>query len=440
MDQLNGPPQRPCTIPCILVAGGAGYIGSNTVLELLTRNNCTKQSNCLQPLWEVVVVDNLKNSNISGLVHAQQIANRKIHAFHQIDLLDKNAVQKVFSLHPEIWGIIHFASAKSVPESWSNPLLYYNLNLGSTLNLLECCAKSSREIHFVFSSSACVYGESLDEQQYNFNGNHVKGVTEDCPAKPKSPYGRTKLIIEDMIRDVCATYTKGAKLRAAILRYFNPVGAHASGYLGENNGTQEPSNLVPIVTRLARKIKRENFNSKPATTTAAIKPFKIYGRDWPTPDGTPIRDFLHITDLATSHVFALEHLLMLSPPSTATPDSLLWNCVTYNIGCGIGHSVLQVVKTVEKISGVEIPIEVCGRREGDVGVAISDSTKAMKELHWKSERTLEVMCQDAWNFEMLHLEPEDVQLWKSKQPCQEMEGTNTSVELSAVVAAAAEHL
>ncbi|ORY49063.1 UDP-glucose 4-epimerase [Rhizoclosmatium globosum] len=441
MDSLNDPPLKPCEKPCILVTGGAGYIGSNTVLELLLRGQQGELDDSTEGkaklAWEVVVVDNLRSSKIDALIQAQQIARKKIHAFHKIDLLDKDALDKVFRLHPNIWGIIHFASAKSVAESLVNPLLYYNLNIGITLNLLNCVVESKKNIAFVFSSSACVYGSSLDEQQYDLNGaDGAQGVTETCSTKPKSPYGRTKLYIEEIIRDVCYTQTKqhGVVLRSAILRYFNPVGAHSSGHLGEYNGTQEPANLVPIVTRLARRVKRAQATI--CHKSPFVKPFKIFGGDWPTPDGSPIRDFLHITDLAKSHVCALEFLTEVNQAITSTLEP--WNCWTYNIGCGRGYSVKQVVEMVEKISGVQIPVEIHERRDGDVGIAISDSSKAEAELNWTTQKSLEDMCRDAWKFEMKYLEPLDEELWRLELIQLPVNDTTVSDDNNSLFAVAAE--
>ncbi|KAI8617130.1 hypothetical protein BC830DRAFT_1115079 [Chytriomyces sp. MP71] len=391
--QLQGPPEAPSNIPCILVTGGAGYIGSNTVLEMLSRRD--QGPNGLG--WEVVVIDNLSNSNTNALLKAEELSGHKILAFHQIDLLDTEAVQNVFRLHPNIWSVIHFASLKSVAESCSNPLLYYEMNPGSTMNLLRSANELKKEgLLFVFSSSACVYGDSLDQLTYDFSAPEaMMGATEDFETKPKSPYGNTKLMIETILQDLCAQHRKVPEtaMRAVILRYFNPVGAHSSGYMGENP-RQEPSNLVPIVTRVARRIK---YNEPTAR-------LKIYGNNWPTPDGSPVRDFVHVTDLARSHLSALEHLARLKAPiENAGEDA--WNCVTYNVGCGRGRSVREVIAMVEKVSGVAIPVEVVGRREGDIGIAVSNPKKALVEMQWRTEKCFEDMCSDAWKFEMASFVP-----------------------------------
>ncbi|KAJ3201747.1 hypothetical protein HDU82_007895 [Entophlyctis luteolus] len=341
LSSLSAPPKAPSNEPCILVAGGAGYIGSNTVLEILLQVGAQ---------WNVIVVDNLSTST---------------------------------------------TAAKSVPESWENPLAYYTLNLNSTINLLSLATDAKwnperRHIHFVFSSSACTYGASLDDHEYDFSspgGSGALGVSESCPLKPINPYGRTKVFNEEIIRDCSKLHSdesKGIVLKSAILRYFNPVGAHSSGFMGECLPPgMEPPNLVPIVTRFAaRRARAIATGSRPPTA------FKVFGV-WPTPDASPIRDFLHITDLAKSHVAALRKLALLDPPQNTATTPVDWNCLTYNVGCGRGFSVREIVKTVEKVSGIEIPIEVVDRREGDAGIAISDPSKAWNELGWKTEMVKE---------------------------------------------------
>ncbi|KAJ3249545.1 hypothetical protein HDU78_000071 [Chytriomyces hyalinus] len=403
-DELNKPPVDPDPTPCIFVTGGAGYIGSNTVLEILLKKRETNNSD-----WEVVVVDNLRNSNTASLVITQKLAQQKILAFHQVDLLDLTAVQTIFRLHPNVWAVIHFASLKSVAESCANPLLYYEINLKSVLNVLSCANeritsnRNNRDFMFIFSSSACVYGDSLDHLEYNFRKGQMMGATEECLTKPKSPYGKTKQFSEDMIRDICKQYAslksspdKGdngsGMMKAAILRYFNPVGAHSSGHLGEYNN-QEPENLVPVVTRLVRRLR-----DAPAEFQGAVK---IFGSDWPTPDGSAIRDYLHISDLAKSHVCALERLKTLKEPDAPNPTLTdPWNCLTFNIGCGEGKSVKEVVAMIEKVSGIKIPTVMSERRAGDIGIAISNPSKAFQELNWKTEKSFEDMCRDAWKFEL----------------------------------------
>ncbi|KAJ3124546.1 70-kilodalton heat shock protein [Physocladia obscura] len=380
---LNGPSLQPSPLGCILVAGGAGYIGSNTVLEILMQD---------ESKWNVVVVDNLSTSNTANLVDAQKLSGKKILAFHRVDLLDKPALENVFRLHPNIWAVLHFASGKSVPESWANPLMYYNLNLGSTLNLLQYALappksqENKKQIHFVFSSSACTYGSALDDHDYGFDapdGPH--GVPESTPLCPLSPYGRTKVYNEEICKDVCALHNGKNEpivvLKAAMLRYFNPVGAHESGYMGENTQGKEPPNLVPIVTRFAARSLRSKMGLPNENKTST---FKLFGT-WPTPDGAPIRDFLHITDLAKAHTAALRRLVALETPVEEKPKKE-WNFLVYNIGCGSGYSVADVIKTVERISGVDIPIEIVPKRVGDAGIAISDPSKAYKELGWKTEK------------------------------------------------------
>ncbi|KAJ3205566.1 UDP-glucose 4-epimerase 2 [Entophlyctis luteolus] len=400
LDRLNGPPKVPSTVPCILVAGGAGYIGSNTVLEILLQGG---------PEWNVVVVDNLSTSNTDNMIDAQRLSGKKIIAFHNIDLLDKPALDEVFRLHPNRNATEEpKIAAKSVPESWSNPIMYYQLNLGSTINLLngsiDTASARGKKMLFVFSSSACTYGSALDELKYDFtktDGTGAQGVVEETPLKPINPYGRTKVYNEEIIRDVCKLHNGSnhdVVMKAAMLR------AHASGLMGEGMQGKEPPNLVPIVTRFAaRRLKAKlglpNENKAPT--------FKILGK-WATPDTTPIRDFIHITDLARSHVAALRKLLILEEkaPSPAAD----WNCLTFNIGSGRGYSVLEIVKTVEKVSKVDIPTETGPRRDGDVGIAISDSSKAWRELGWKSEMSLEDMCRDAWSFELKQMKQDMLQL------------------------------
>ncbi|KAJ3241891.1 UDP-glucose 4-epimerase 2 [Chytriomyces hyalinus] len=405
-DELNKPPVQPDPAPCIFVTGGAGYIGSNTVLEILLKKRESNNSD-----WEVVVVDNLRNSNTASLVITQKLAQQKILAFHKVDLLDLTAVETIFRLHPNVWAVIHFASLKSVAESCANPLLYYDINLKSALNVLSCANerissnRNNRDFMFIFSSSACVYGDSLDHLEYDFRkGQQMMGATEECLTKPKSPYGKTKQFTEDMIRDICKQYASleiapdgadndgGGMMKAAILRYFNPVGAHSSGHLGEYNN-QEPENLVPVVTRLARRLR-----DAPPEFDEALK---IFGSDWPTPDGSAIRDYLHISDLAKSHVCALERLKTLKHPCQSnTTQGNPWNCLTFNIGCGEGKSVKEVVAMIEKVSGIKIPTVMSERRAGDIGIAISNPAKAFQELNWKTEKSFEDMCRDAWKFEL----------------------------------------
>ncbi|KAJ3350937.1 hypothetical protein HDU83_009356 [Entophlyctis luteolus] len=379
LDHLNGPPKDPSKLPSILVAGGAGYIGSNTVLELLMQDG---------PEWNVVVVDNLSTSNTDNMIDAQRLSGKKIVAFHNIDLLNKSALDEVFRLHPNVWAIMHFASAKSVPESWSNPIMYYQLNLGSTINLLngsiETAAPRDKKMLFVFSSSACTYGSALDELKYDFskpNGTGAQGVVEETPLKPINPYGRTKVYNEEIIRDVCKLHNglnHDVVMKAAMLRYFNPVGkrahvrSHGGGYAGQ--GATKPCADSDTFCRASSQSK--------------------------------IRDFIHITDLARSHVAALRRLISLET-STSAQD---WNCLTFNIGSGRGYSVLEIVKTVEKVSKIDIPTETGPRRDGDVGIAISDSSKAWRELGWKSEMSLEDMSRDAWAFELKQMKQDILHL------------------------------
>jgi UDP-glucose 4-epimerase len=326
----------------ILVTGGAGYIGSHTCLELLNTG------------YDVIVVDNLSNSNRESLERVEELAGKHI-SFYQIDILDREALSEVFSRH-SVQAVIHFAGLKAVGESVSIPLQYFRNNVSGTLVLLEVM-KQQEVKNIVFSSSATVYGDVK-----------IVPLKEDYPLSAVNPYGRTKLMIEDILRDL---FRAEPDWNIALLRYFNPVGAHPSGRIGEDpNGI--PNNLMPYVAGVA----------------VGKYPFvRIWGNDYPTPDGTGIRDYIHVMDLATGHTKALEKL--------ATKSGL----VIYNLGTGRGYSVMDVIKAFEKACGRPIPYKFFDRRPGDVPISYADPSKANNELSWFTQKTLDDMCQDAWRWQ-----------------------------------------
>lgn len=327
----------------ILVTGGTGFIGSHTTLELLNRG------------FDVVVLDNLRNSKIEALRRVETLSGKNI-AFHEVDLLDKPALEKLFKEY-SFDAVIHFAGLKAVGESVENPLLYYENNLTGTVNL--CNAMQQADVkNIVFSSSATVYG---DPEQ--------SPIRENSPVTATNPYGRTKLTIEYILKDL---YRADSDWNIALLRYFNPVGAHESGTIGEDpNGV--PNNLMPFVTQVA---------------VGKLKKLRIFGNDYPTHDGTGIRDYIHVVDLAIGHLKALEKL--------ETGPGLL----VYNLGTGKGSSVLDLVNAFEKANSVQIPYQITARRPGDAAICYADPSKAEKELNWKAERDLETMCRDAWNWQV----------------------------------------
>jgi len=325
-----------------LITGGAGYIGSHTCVALMERGH------------SVVIVDNLANSERSVLDRLQQIKKQKID-FYEVDVTDETSLEDVFNGN-QIDGVIHFAGYKSVSESVQKPLEYYRNNVLSTIVLLRCCLNHGVK-RFVFSSSATVYGD------------YYRPLTEDLPLRPTTnPYGETKAICERILIDMVKAHPE---LGVAILRYFNPVGAHESGLIGEApSGT--PNNLMPYITQVAK---------------GKLDKLKIFGNDYPTVDGTGVRDYIHVMDLAEGHVAALEHL-----------DK---GVHIYNLGTGQGTSVLQLVKTFEQVNGVTIPYVIVDRRPGDVAISYADVSKVERELGWKAKRSLEDMCRDAWRFEQM---------------------------------------
>ncbi|GAB4187171.1 MAG: UDP-glucose 4-epimerase GalE [Calditrichia bacterium] len=326
----------------ILVTGGTGYIGSHTVLELLNAD------------FDVVVMDNLSNSKEEALRRVQSITGKSC-KFHQLDLLDKEGMDELFSAY-DIDAVIHFAGLKAVGESVEIPLHYYKNNVTGTINLCEVMQKHGVK-KMVFSSSATVYGDP-----------HTVPITEDFPLQTTNPYGRTKLMIEEILRDL---YVSDNTWDLILLRYFNPVGAHPSGLIGEDpNGI--PNNLFPYITQVA---------------VGKLPKLRVFGGDYPTHDGTGVRDYIHVVDLAIGHLRALEKL-ETSP-----------GVVAYNLGTGTGYSVLDVVKAFQKASGVEIPYEIVDRRPGDAAQCYADPSLAARELQWKAERDLYQMCVDAWNWQ-----------------------------------------
>ncbi len=326
----------------ILVTGGAGYIGSHTVLALLEKGH------------EVIIVDNFSNSNPESIRRVEKISGKKV-KLYTCDCCNLDEFATVFKEN-KLDAVIHFAGLKAVGESVSIPLKYYQNNLISTLNLLELM-KQYHVYNLAFSSSATVYGEPKSVP-----------IFEDFDLHVSNPYGRTKLMIEDILRDFSKV---NPQFNIALLRYFNPIGAHASGLIGEDpNGI--PNNLVPYITQVA---------------VGKLKELGVFGNDYPTPDGTCIRDYIHVCDLAEGHVCAL--------------DKLFTNCglVTYNLGTGNGYSVLEVLRAMEKAVGKPIPYVFKPRREGDIPACFASPEKAYKEIGFKAKYSIDDMARDAWNWQ-----------------------------------------
>jgi UDP-glucose 4-epimerase len=327
----------------ILVTGGAGYIGSHTAVELLTRGH------------DVTIVDNLVNSKPEALHRIAELAGRAPE-FHQVDLLDRRALEAVMALR-QVDAVMHFAGLKAVGESVAQPLAYYRNNLTGTLELLGAMRTHGVD-RLVFSSSATVYG--IPERV---------PIREDFPLAATNPYGQTKLMIEIMLRDLHAAEPAWG---IAILRYFNPIGAHRSGRLGEDpNGL--PNNLLPYVSQVA---------------IGKLERLRVFGNDYPTPDGTGVRDYIHVVDLALGHLAALDRLV-------AHPGELL----TVNLGTGRGYSVLEMVRAFERASGRQVPYEVVARRPGDVASCYADPAQARALLGWQATRGIDEMCADAWRWQ-----------------------------------------
>jgi UDP-glucose 4-epimerase len=330
----------------ILVTGGLGFIGSHTVVELQNEG------------FEVIAIDNLSNSSIAVLDGIEKISGKKP-IFEQLDLRDKTAVQNFFKKYTDIAGVIHFAASKAVGESVSNPLLYYENNINSLVYILQEL-QQKETANFIFSSSCTVYGQAKKMP-----------ITENAPIQPAmSPYGNTKQIGEEIITEVCAV----SNINAILLRYFNPIGSHPSAEIGELP-IGVPQNLVPFITQTGIGLRKE---------------LSVYGNNYPTPDGTCIRDYIHVVDLAKAHVIALQRLIN---------KNNIDNLETYNLGTGTGSSVLEVITTFEKVSGQKLPYKIVNRREGDVISAYANTEKANNILGWKAKSTLEQALASAWLWE-----------------------------------------
>lgn len=330
----------------ILVTGGLGFIGSHTVVELQNEG------------FEVVIIDNLSNTTekvIDGIV---SITGKKP-IFEKMDLRDKADVQDFFARHSDVSGVIHFAASKAVGESVENPLLYYENNINTLVYLLQELSKKP-EAHFIFSSSCTVYGQA-----------EKMPITEDASVQPAiSPYGNTKQIGEEIIQDT----TKVTNINAILLRYFNPIGSHPSAEIGELP-IGVPQNLVPFITQTGMGLREK---------------LSVFGDDYPTVDGTCIRDYIHVVDLAKAHVVALQRLIGKKNEQKVE---------TFNVGTGTGSSVLEVINTFEKVSGKTLPYQIVGRREGDVITAYANTDKANNVLGWKAQSTLEDGLASAWKWE-----------------------------------------
>jgi len=325
----------------ILVTGGAGYIGSHTCVELLNEN------------FDIVIVDNFENSNPKALENIKKITGKNF-VFYEASILDKAAMDKIFNEN-EIEAVIHFAGLKAVGESVGIPVRYYQNNVTGTLVLLQAMIDAGVK-KIVFSSSATVYGNPA-----------TVPIKEDFVRTATNPYGNTKLIIEDILSDV---YASDNEWSISLLRYFNPIGAHESGLIGEEpNGI--PNNLMPYITKVA---------------TGELEILSVFGNDYETHDGTGIRDYIHVVDLAKGHIKALDKVINSKGVNA------------YNLGTGKGYSVLDIVKTFEEENNVKVNYKIVGRREGDIAVCYADPEKSYRELGWKAERDLKKMCRDSWNY------------------------------------------
>lgn len=328
----------------ILCTGGAGYIGSHTCVELLQQGH------------DVVVIDNLCNSSADSLERVREIAGKDLR-FHQADIRDSEALDRIFTEH-NIETVIHFAGLKAVGESTEIPLDYYENNVAGSVNLFQAMKRHEVK-NIVFSSSATVYGDP-----------HSVPIKEDFPTSATNPYGRSKLIIEEILQDL---YKSDNEWKVALLRYFNPVGAHESGLIGENpKGI--PNNLMPYITQVA---------------AGKLECLNVFGNDYPTKDGTGVRDYIHVVDLAKGHLAAMRYL----------DEKERGELFIVNLGTGIGYSVLEMVKAFEKASGVKVPYKIVGRRPGDIAECYADTSYAMETMGWRAEFGLERMCGDGWGWE-----------------------------------------
>lgn len=330
----------------VFVTGGAGYIGSHTILELLQAGH------------EAIVIDNLSNSSFEAIKRVERITGKQV-SFYENDLTNREAVNNIFDDH-DIDAVIHFAGFKAVGESVKEPLMYYDNNIMSTLVLCDVM-KQYQVKDLVFSSSATVYGDPESVP-----------ITEDFPLSATNPYGRTKLFIEYILKDL---HKSDPIWNISLLRYFNPVGAHKSGLIGEDPN-DIPNNLMPYISQVA---------------VGKLNELSVFGGDYPTDDGTGVRDYIHVVDLALGHLKALEKL--------KTNPGLM----VHNLGTGKGSSVLDMIKAFEKASGIQIPYKITDRRPGDIAACYADPSKAEKELDWKAERSVIQMCEDTWR-------------WQSKNP------------------------
>jgi UDP-glucose 4-epimerase len=330
----------------VVVTGGLGFIGSHTVVELQAEG------------FEVVIIDDLSNSSTDVLKGIEAITGKKPE-FEQLDLREKNAVQDFFARHTDVTGVIHFAASKAVGESVENPLLYYENNINALVYLLQQLQQKP-QAQFIFSSSCTVYGQA-----------EKMPITEDAPIQmAMSPYGNTKQIGEEIVQDVA----KVSGINAILLRYFNPVGAHESANIGELP-LGVPQNLIPFITQTAIGLREK---------------LSVFGDDYPTPDGTCIRDYIHVVDLAKAHVTALKRLI-----DKKNADKV----EVFNLGTGKGNSVLEVINTFEKVSGKKLNYQIVGRREGDITQAYANTAKANNVLGWKAQLTLEDALASAWKWE-----------------------------------------
>ena len=331
----------------ILITGGAGYIGSHTVVELI------------QSGYEVLIIDNLSNSSIESLSGIKKITGI-MPTFLKVDLCNKSELENIFSTFKDIEVVIHFAAFKAAGESYLKPLMYFENNLFSMINLMQVMAGYKKEISLVFSSSCTVYGVP----------NYLP-VDEKHPFNEAiSPYGRTKQVAEKIIED---TLKSADNIKAISLRYFNPIGAHSSGHIGES--PKVPNNLIPALAQ---------------TATGKLKEMKVFGDDYETVDGTGVRDYIHVVDLAKAHIAAVKRLLS---------NELKKNYEFFNIGVGKGFSVLEIIKTFEKVSGKKMNYKIVERRKGDIAEIYADAQLSEKELGWKTELSLEDMLKSAWIWE-----------------------------------------